>query len=607
MINNLQQSPEVYTIYVEGESTMSFDGLVMTAVKNELQETIIGGRIEKIYQPLAHEILLIIQKNRNKFRLLISADARDARIHLTREIKTNPITPPLFCMVLRKHLEGGRILNMEQSGLERVLSIRVEAVDELGMLSEKILVVEVMSKHSNIILVDPAVNMILDGINRYSYATSRHREVLPGRQYIPPPESGKINPLEADEETFRAALWSPDLDIPLDKLILHKFLGFSPQTCHEIVVRTGIDPAASNQYLGELELYLLWKEFKSIRDDAVSGRFEATICYGGDYPQTFSAIKLTQFPETCCRSGRISEILDEFFSVKKKREQFAQAAADLQKTISREIKKCRKKFAIHEETLGKAKETNKFKVLGELITANIFRVPKGCESIEVINYYDPEEKLVTVQMDPQLSPAENAQAYFKKYAKARNSQTIAQEYLNEIKAELAYLESVMVAIDQAEHINDLSEIKSELVKEGYIKAEPVSKETKKQGLAPTPAPITFISQEGLEILVGRNNRQNDYLTMKLARPDDIWLHAKDTPGSHVIIRHPDAGRVNPRTLQEAAEIAAYYSKAKQSSKVPVDYTPRKHVRKPKGAKPGMVIYENQKTVIVEPKKGLTPK
>ncbi len=581
---------------------MSFDGLVMAAVKKELQETIAGGRIEKIYQPLAGEIVLLVHKDRNKYRLLASADARDARVHLTRSGRENPLTPPMFCMVLRKHLEGGRIIDVEQHGLERVLHIRVEAVDELGMPSEKILACEVMGKHSNIILTDPASNTVLDGIHRYSYATSRHREVLPGRQYTPPPETGKLNPLVVDEEAFRSAVWDPDADVPVDRLILDRFEGFSPQTCREIIWRSGLGPETSSQSLGELELGRLWQAFQEVRNTALSGGFTPVVYYKGGRPTAFSAVTLTMLSGHTCRQGTISEVLDEFFTVRERQERFAREASELAKTVRGEIKKCLKKKAIHEENLRQTGDAESYKITGELITANIFQIPAGAESADLVNYYDPEQKTVTVALDPQLTPAENAQRYFKRYAKARTSRCISEAYLEETEAELAYLETVMLALEQSEQAEDLAQIKDEMAREGYIKPDKPGPKQKKPAPSPhQPEPLSIRSDNGFEILVGRNNRQNDYLTMKLARPGDTWLHVKGIPGSHVIIRNPGTGGIPDSTLQRAAEIAAYYSSARESSKVPVDYTLRKHVRKPGGAKPGMVIYDNQRTVLVGPK------
>ncbi|MBU7008459.1 Rqc2 family fibronectin-binding protein [Phosphitispora fastidiosa] len=582
---------------------MAFDGLVMAAVREELNRIVIGGRIEKIYQPLAREILLVIHKDRTKYRLLISADAGKARIHVTKTVRENPLTPPLFCMVLRKHLEGGKIFGVEQPGLERILKIRVEAADELGILAEKTLICEVMGKHSNIILVNPSSNTILDGINRYSYATSRHREILPGRQYVSPPESEKQDPSIVTEDLFRSKLWNPSQDLSVEKILLNSFDGLSPQTCREIAARAGLEPDTGCQFLGELELNRLWSSFETIREQLRSGVFQPVVCYSDGAPAAFSAISLTHIPEACCKQGGISEVIDEFYSVKERREQFRQEAANLLKTLKNEIKKTGKKHSIHTLNLKKAADAEQLKIFGELITANLFQIPERTDTVELENYYDPEGKTVLIPLNPRFSTAENAQLYFKKYTKARQAGVIARNYLQETEAELDYLESVVTAAEQAENMTELKEIRAELIKEGYIKPEkPGPRGPKKQeAQASKPEPMKIKTEEGFEILVGRNNRQNDYLTMKLAQPDDLWLHVKDIPGSHIVVRSPQTAGVPDNVIERAAEVAAYYSRGRESSKVPVDYTLRKNVRKPKGAKPGMVIYDSQKTVFVEPK------
>lgn len=580
---------------------MAFDGLVMAAIKHELNESLVGGRVEKIYQPLSDEIILIIHKDRNKYRLLISANSRDARVHITETIKENPLTPPLFCMVLRKHLEGGKITSIRQSGLDRILHIIIESVDELGMLSEKELICEVMGKHSNIILVDPAKNLILDGINRYSYATSRHREVLPGRQYASPPPTGKINPKEISEDTFLSIIWNPDSELQIEKILLLKVDGLSPQTCREVVARAGLEPGISAQSIGEFELHKLWQSFSQIQRCLLTESFEPSIYYKNNYPFAYSAIGLTQFGDIPGKSGTMNKILDEYFSARQKQEQLTRFGNELTRILNSEIKKCQKKISIHQETLENSRNAETFKIYGELITANIYRIAKGEEQVELENYYDPEQKTVTIELDSRLTPAENAQLYYKRYTKARHSHEIADRYLEELNQEISYLESVVTAISLAERTEDLIEIKAELIKENYVKPETIKKNNKRETSAMEPLPLSFQSGEGFKILVGRNNRQNDNLTMKLSAPDDLWLHVKDIPGSHVVIKNPEGTALPDSTIQKAAETAAFYSKARLSSKVPVDFTLRKHVRKPRGAKPGMVIYDNQTTVIVEPK------
>jgi predicted ribosome quality control (RQC) complex YloA/Tae2 family protein len=579
---------------------MSYDGLVMEAIKTELEQTLIGGRIEKIYQPTANEAVLIIHRERSKYRLLVSAHARDARIHITTGTKNNPLTPPMFCMVLRKHIEGGRITSIEQQGLERCLVIKAEAVDELGMLSEKQLICEVMGKHSNIVLVDSASGVILDGIHRYSYGTSRHREILPGRRYIPPPETGKADPLTITEEGFRTLVWNPEADSTVESILLQSFEGLSPQSCREIAFRSGLYGVYSHT-IGEIELEKLWKSISDLRNNVNSNKFTPVLYYLNNLPKTFSAIDLTCFTGDRCTPGSINQVLDDFFIIREKREQLQQSTAQLNKIVKAEKTRCEKKIKIHRETLHQATEAENLKILGELITANIFQIPEGAENVELINYHDPLGSIIKIELNPHLSPAKNAQAYFKRYAKARNSRAITEEYLAKTLSEQEYLESVLLALEQAEQTSDLTEIKSELVKEDYIKPEQTSKKAKKSTPDNEPVVLSFKTADSYEILVGRNNRQNDYLTMKLARPDDLWLHVKEIHGSHVIIKNPLNLEIPDTVLEQAAALAAYYSKARESSKVPVDYTLKKHVRKPKGAKPGMVIYDNQKTIIIEPK------
>lgn len=579
---------------------MSFDGLAMAAVVSELKQGWLGARIEKIYQPLAKEITLMLHKDRQKMRLLMSADAQKARVHLSSAARENPIAPPLFCMVLRKHLEGGRITGFHQQGLERVMEIRIEAVDELGMLAEKSLLCEVMGKHSNIILVDPASNVIIDGISRYSYATSRHREVLPGRQYAAPPAPEGINPLEAAAEKICEALWEPDLEIPLEKLIVKKLAGFGPQTSREIIIRAGLRPDMSSQALGERELNLLSQTVRKVAELVRTASFEPTLYFVGSHPAAFAPINLTHAAEPGRRVSSMNEALNEFYAALDKESALRQKSDRLRKVVGNEVKKLEKKAALHQDSLRKAADAEKLKIHGELITANIYMIPAKTGKIEVVNYYDPEGSLIEIELDPHRSPAENAQSYFKRYSKAKSAGSVAKTYLQAANEELSYLASVLTAIDQAEQIQDLAEIEAELTREGYLKPEKLPKKGKEPAVA-APEPLSLPSIGGFQILVGRNNRQNDYLTMKLARPEDMWLHAKDIPGSHVIIRNPESREIPAPVLQQAAEMAAYYSQARESGKVPVDYALRKHVRKPKGARPGMVIYDHQQTVLVAPK------
>ncbi|MFZ5640740.1 MAG: Rqc2 family fibronectin-binding protein [Bacillota bacterium] len=592
---------------------MAFDGPVMAAVTRELNGEMLNSRIEKIYQPAAAEIVLLLHTRQKKARLVLSADAREARVHITGEVRENPLTPPLFCMVLRKHLEGGRIIKFAQNGLERVLRIHVEAVDELGRLAEKVLVHEIMGKHSNIILTDPVENVIIDGIKRYSHAVSRHREILPGRTYVAPPEQEKANPLTVTEETFRETVWQAPEQQTLAKALLAGFSGLSPQTCREIVARSGLAPDTAVGTCGDYELQKLWFSLHGLVRNIQSGSFRPTLVLNtAGEAVAFSAVDLTleENPgdEDSAKTRLIkehssmNEVLDRYFSLRRQKLALEQQKGHLLQVVTHEKEKLAKKLAIYEETLAEAADAEKHKIAGELLTANLYQLSKGAASAEVINYYDPAGATIVVELDPQLTPVENAQLYFKKYTKARTGAEFAKSQKEPALAEVSYLDSVLTSLTQAESTAELNEIRSELTEAGYLKEKPLHRKGRagaNKDAEPLP-PLEFFSSDGLTVLVGRNNRQNDRLTLRTAGPEDVWLHVRDIPGSHVIIRCGHLDEVPDRSLEEAAMLAAYYSKARASANVPVDYTLRKHVHKPRGAKPGMVIYENQRTVYVTP-------
>ncbi len=577
---------------------MPYDGLVTAAICQELNEKLAGGRIEKIYQPLKDEIMLLLSKQA-RYRLLISANAQNARMHLSKNAKPNPATPPLFCMVLRKHLEGGRIVEITQAGLERILQIIVNTRDELGQPTLKKLIVEIMGKHSNIILVDHQTGKIIDGIKRYSHAVSRHREVLPGRDYLAPPEQGKIHPIGLNEERFFQLITSKDIDLKLTDILLQTFNGFSPRICREIVYRCGLPLDIKLNYCGEYELSMLWQHFNSLCTDLEKGNFNPTLVLNHDgSPIDFAAFALTQFADLHLEQGSMSEVLDSFYFLQERDCRIQAKRQSLMTIIKREINRLKNKIPKQRQSLKKAENFEHYRLCGELLTANMHLIKKGMGMVELENYYSPDLEKITIELDPQKSPAENAQFYFKQYVRAKNTVEAVKQQLAQAQEELSYLEGVESAARFADSLKDLEEVENELVMQGYAKpSRQKDKVDKKQ--ANKPQPLNFQSRDGLVILVGKNNRQNDYLTLRLAKGEDIWLHTKDIPGSHVVIK--TQGRpVPPTTLEEAAVLAAYYSKARQSSKVPVDYTLIKHVHKPKGAKPGMVIYENQQTIFVDP-------
>ncbi|MEW6696032.1 MAG: Rqc2 family fibronectin-binding protein [Bacillota bacterium] len=587
---------------------MAFDGLVMAAVARELADKLIGGRVEKIQQPGPSEIILVIHtRERGKQKLLLSADARDARVHLTGGSFVNPLAPPIFCMVLRKHLEGGRIRCIEQVGLERILKFSIDSRDELGRPGEKFLICEIMGKHSNILLVDPDSNTIVDGIHRYSHAVSRHREVLPNRPYLPPPEQGKQDVRTLSEEQFRLELLDSELEAQLANVLLQKIAGVGPQTCREMVVRAGLPVDYKLEHCGDYELTQLWKQVQWVAAMLEEGSFEPSLLMDRrGQPLEFAAVDLTHLTSHQREGGSMSQILDHYYEKITTFRLLEGYRQSLLQTVRKEISRLKKKLTVYQKSLDTAEKADSYRIYGELLTAYLYQIEQGPEA-KVQNFYDPEGLEMTIPMDASLTPSQNAQAYFKKYLKAKNTRDAVMNQLAQAESELAYLEAVETAVLQAAESEDLTEVRTELEEQAYLKPKIQQGRTKAKKEQSRPQPLSFVSSDGYTILVGKNNKQNDYLTLRLAEDRDLWLHTKDIPGSHVIIRCQQKPEVPDQTLLEAASLAAWFSKARQSAKVPVDYTLRQHVRKPKGAKPGMVIYDNQRTLYVTPDEELAEK
>lgn len=579
---------------------MSYDGIVLRAAALELDNTLKHARIEKIYQPTKNELLIHFRQPGQTHKLLISTLTQEAGIYLTTQTRQNPSQPPLFCMVLRKHLENGKILSIRQIDLERVLEITCEVIDELGEQSQRKLIVEIMGKHSNIILVEQKENKILDAIHRVSSAVSRYRQILPGMIYQNPPPQEKKIAWEIQEDDFYELMLSQPLSQNIKKALLNLFSGLGPQTVSEIIFRTNLDPLLTIEYCGEYELNKLWQALSSMALKVKKGEFSPEVIVEKNIPQAFSAIALTHFPASSRRPYTVmNEALDFYFSYKKSANTIQQKKTDLQQIIKKEISRCEKKAAIQLQAINDAQEKEEYRLWGELLTAYLHNLKPGKE-VTVTNYYDPEGKSITIPLDEQLSLSENAQHYFQKYQKAKNTSYQAQIQLNETQAELDYLESLANSLDNVTTLFDLQEVRTELIEAKYLKTTPQkikNKELKQEKSSPTK--LIF---NDWEIYFGKNNYQNDQVTMKIAKPQDMWLHTKDIPGAHVLIRNPQEKTIPNQILECAALIAAYYSRARNSTHVPVDYTLKKHVWKLKGAKPGMVYYENQKTVYVTPSK-----
>jgi predicted ribosome quality control (RQC) complex YloA/Tae2 family protein len=557
---------------------MSFDGMFTRAMTLELKEKIMNGRINKIHQPYKNEIMLIIRANGKNHKLLLSAHPSYSRVQLTNEDYENPSVPPMFCMLLRKHLEGYIIEDIRQSDLDRMIIFEVKGRNEIGDVSYKQLIIEVMGRHSNIILVDKERNMILDSIKHISPSMNTHRTVLPGHEYVFPPQQDKRNPFEASvEDVLRALDFNSG---KMDKQIVQSFSGISPLFAKEVLHRAGLGKQTALAH-SFLELISLARE----------NRISPTLTIGEK--EIFYWFELEHAEGEKLSFPSLSELLDRFFYQKAARDRVKQQGNDLERFIRNERDKNENKIEKLKHTLDDARQADRFQLLGELLTSNLYAVERGMNEVSVMNYYDEEGGSVTIPLNSQKSPSENAQHYFSRYQKAKNAIKIVIEQIKKAEEEIIYLEQLMQQLESAS-TKDVEEIREELEEEGYLK---VRKQSKKKKTNVKPSLENYTSSDGTHILVGKNNKQNDYLTNKAASKDDIWLHTKDIPGSHVVIKSSDP---SDQTIKEAANIAAYFSKARESSSVPVDFTVVRQVKKPKGAKPGFVIYEGQQTVYVTP-------
>lgn len=572
---------------------MAFDGITVSAIKDEIEDKILGGRIDKVYQPEKDEIILGIRSMGQAYKLLLTSNASNPKFHFTQTNPSNPMTPPLFCMVMRKHLQSGKIIKIEQPDFDRILNIYVESLNELGDYSVKKLVLEIMGRHSNIILTDEN-NTILDCIKHIGHDTSSVREVLPGREYTLPPSQGKINTLELDNNNFNEVLENnPSFEI--QSVIYKNYTGISPIAASEICYRANVNGSTPVEALTDIQKEIVFNKFAELVEDIKANRF---------YPESitnekgktidFSPIEMTQFNGLEIKKyTSISELIESFYANRDFAYRIGQKTQDLRKLITQNIERCIRKKDIQMQTLRSIKNRDELRLKGELLTANIYSIKKGMTTVELPNYYSENQELVAIELDSNKTPSENAQKYYKAYNKAKRTFEALKDQIKSNDEELAYLESVLTSVNNCTDEQDVKEIRRELREEGYVKKVKNQKDKSKKH----SVPLHFISQDGFDIYVGKNNIQNDELTLKFARPRDIWMHTKNIPGSHVIIV-ANGQTIPDTTLNEGAMLSAFYSKAKNSSKVPVDYTEKKNVKKPNGSKPGFVIYETNKTAYI---------
>lgn len=562
---------------------MSFDGMVTGAVVHQLNKVLTGGKIEKIYQPEADEIILNIHAGRENYKLYVSSNSSHARIHLIADSTSNPLNPMSFCMLLRKHLQGGRITAVIQKESERIVEILVDTINELGFSVNKKLVIEIMGKHSNIIVVDIASNKIIDSIKRISIDVNRYRQLLPGQQYVYPPAQGKV-PYYGLTEAQLASFTENAADHTA-KAIMSNIQGISPLIAEEIVYQTGRQNKTPYQILNDFVSRINSDSPEPkvyLQEDGTPFEFHL-----------FSLSTLSEYYRELSFSD-ISEAVSYYYSNKNSSNRIRQKASDLDRAVGNSLDKLYLKKQRLSEDLLKAENSEIYRLYGELLTSNLHQIKQGASQIEVLDYYKNEP--VTITLDPRFSPNQNAQRYYKKYSKSKTAVTEKKIQLSEANADIAYLESVLSYVEKAASIEEIEELRQELVEGGYLKK-------RKNNFKPNrskPAPYQYSTSDGFRVLVGRNNKENDILTFKTASGKDIWFHTKDIPGSHVIL-FTDGKCASETALFEAAALAAYHSKGRESENVPVDYTQVRHVKKPSGAKPGMVIFTDNKTVYVNPK------
>ena len=607
---------------------MAFDGITTACLCREFSDRLTGARIYKIAQTDRDELVITCkptaERGGGQCRLYLSADASLPLAYFTSKTRQAPLQAPSFCMLLRKHLQNGRILSVTQPGLERILRFEVEHLDEMGDLCRHTLAIELMGKHSNIIFLkndEAGSELIVDSIKHISSLVSSVREVLPGRRYFVPDTQSKKDPLAETEEGFDALLRSRQ--VPPAKLLMSTYTGISTQMAEELCFRAALSNDRSASSMTDGDRAALWREFRGLVDDVQSGRFTPCIYYkleeGGrrGAPVGYAAVPMRiyadfpgQFEEV--RFGSVSELLETFYAQKNEVTRIRQKSADLRRVVQTILERDVHKYDLQLKQIRDTEKRDKYRVYGELLNAYGYSVPAGSKYCDLDNYYTGEK--IRVPLDPMLTPMQNAKKYFDRYTKLKRTNEALTALTTEVKSEIDHLESIRTSLDLATNEGDLSQIRQELEDSGLVRRHGGSAKRKpgfdksggrqdssKKGRARTPAskPLHYISSDGYDIYVGKNNTQNDELTFRFADPDDIWMHANDMPGSHVILR--SGGRrmdeIPDRAFEEAASLAAWYSAGREQGKVEIDYLLRRNVKKPGGARPGFVVYYTNYSIL----------
>ncbi|MGI6283932.1 Rqc2 family fibronectin-binding protein [Caproicibacterium lactatifermentans] len=578
---------------------MALDGAYLHHLKKELETSVLGCKVDRIYQPNRDELFLYMRSREGTQKLLLSARANSARIHLVKQTPENPKYPPMLCMLLRKRLTGAHLVQIRQPGLERALLLDFDGTNELGDTIRLTLAIEVMGRYSNIIFIDEN-GKIIDALKRVDAEMSSERLVLPGLTYHLPPPQKKLCLLEVAPQQILCQIQSLPAEMQLHKALLHTLQGLSPVVCREIQFRVGHGADVFIHQMTPAQQSALLDILLRLQEIIIKQTGVPAMAVGPQKPLDFSFIPIQQYGNRakCAIKSSFSELLDSFYGDRDRIERMHVKSQDLLRILTTATERISRKINNQRADLKKCAKRDELRICGDLLNANLYRISKGSTSVHLENFYEKGQPLVTIQLNPALSPSQNAQKYYKAYRKARTAEDILTVQIQNAEAELAYLDSVFEELSRAEKECDLNEIRSELAEEGYIRRP---KNKRQKDIASKP--LQFTTSDGFHVLVGRNNRQNDQLTLKQAHKNDIWFHTQKIPGSHVILV-TDGKAPTDKAILEAACLAAYHSRGKSATKVPVDYTLDRYVSKPKGAKPGMVIYVNQKTLYVTPNTAL---
>lgn len=575
---------------------MALDGAYLHTIRQELLPWI-DARIEKIHQPTREELIFGLRSRTGGTKVLLSCAADRARVHLTQIAVENPKTPPMFCMLLRKRLGSGKLLDIRQDGLERVLYFDFSCVNELGDVVQLTLACEIMGRYSNIILIDEN-GKVIDSMKRVDATMSSKRLVLPGLPYELPPRDERLNFLTASDAEVRAALSEKTGE--LSKALLQAFEGVSPVLVREWAYYTGQGQPCRAESLTDDQFDRLCFVLRRTRERIEQHTESFTIVSTREgQPKDFSFVPLHQYGTLLVTKEMpsASALLDEFFASRDRLARLKQRANDLFHLLLHATERIQRRIVSQSSELDACEEKETMRRKADLISANLYRLQKGDTSVQLEDFYEPDCPMITIELDARLTPPQNAQKYYQQYKKACTAEKILTEQIQMGREELDYLDSVLDVLSRAETENDLEQLRQELAEQGYLRMQ-----NRKGKLPKSLPPMEFAASDGTRILVGRNNRQNDQLTLKTASKNDIWLHTQNIPGSHVILE-TDGREPSQQVLEEAAQLAAYHSKARDSAQVPVDYCLVRYVKKPAGAKPGMVIFSNQHTMYVTPKKG----